>query len=200
MKEKAFKVLSYILHPILLPTYAVFGYLPALPVPFSVAQKLLIIYIIVGGSFFVPLLTLVVLRLTGQVKTNDAKTIEERKYPVLIMVFNYLFLARVLDSFWQLRELKILAYATAAGLMIALVFLYTKIKMSLHMLGIAGLLGFVILYGASYAYPITLVAFLVFLCGLLATARLHLKMHNNKEIVLGTLVGLCLPILLSFFL
>ncbi|MGY6648898.1 hypothetical protein [Wenyingzhuangia sp. IMCC45574] len=200
MEQKIAKILSYLLHPILLPTYAVLGYLQGLPIPISEAQKFLVLFIIVGGSFLVPLLTLIVLRITGQVKSNDAKTIQERKFPVLIMIFNYLFLARVLENFWQFKELTILAYATATGLCIAWVFLYTKIKISLHMLGISSVLSFVLIYGANYEYPVFLIALIVFLSGALATARLLLKAHNYKEILIGTGVGILLPIVLSFII
>ncbi|WP_010135178.1 hypothetical protein [Ochrovirga pacifica] len=198
--QKVSKILSYLLHPVLLPSYGTLWYLQALPIPLSAMQKYMVLFIVLGGTFLVPLLTLVVLRLTGHVKTNDAKTVEERKFPVLIMIFNYLFLAQVLQSIWQLRELTILAYATAVGLVIAWLFLYNKVKVSLHMLGMAGLLSFVLVFGAHYQYPNLVVALLLVLLGALATARLHLKAHNLKEIYMGLTVGILLPIVFSFVL
>jgi len=136
----------------------------------------------------------------GYIKTNEVKTIDERKFPVFLMIFNYLFLGQVLHNIWQMRELTILAYATAMGLLVVVLLLYTKTKVSLHMLGMTGLLGFVLVYGASYCYSNLLIALLVMFTGALATARLYLKAHNYKEVLLGASLGLSLPIVLSFFL
>ncbi|MDO6737603.1 hypothetical protein [Wenyingzhuangia sp. 2_MG-2023] len=198
--KKTYQVLSILLHPVLLPTIAALVYLNVLPMPLSSMQKYMIFFIVIGGTFLVPLCTLLILRMMGYVKTNDAKTIEERKFPVFLMIFNYLFLGQVLQSIWQMRELTILAYATAIGLFAVGILFYAKIKVSLHMLGMTGLLGFVLVYGASYGYSNILVAFLVMLTGALATARLSLKAHNSKEIWIGASLGLMLPIVLSFVL
>lgn len=200
MTLKLSKVTSYLLHPILLPTYATLVYLQILPIPLFPIQKYMILFIVIGGSFLVPLATLIILKIIGYVKTNDAETIEERKLPVIVMVFNYIFLGQSLAKIWQIRELSILAYATALGLLISAVFLYKNIKVSLHMIGVSGTLGFFVIFGNAYNYPVLLIAILTILAGALATARLHLKAHNAKEIIIGSSIGICMPILLNSIL
>lgn len=197
---KIYKVISTIIHPVFLPTITGGVYLYTLPLPLSVAQKYLIFFIVVGATFLIPALTLVLLKMFGKIKSNDAKTIEERKFPVLIMIVNYLFLASSLKEIWQLKELTVLAYATAIGLILTSILFYFKIKSSLHMLGITGVLGFTIIYGINYTYNSLTIAFLILLSGILATARLQLKAHNLQEIVIGSSLGLFLPILLNLIL
>ena len=198
--KKVYQAISIILHPVFLPMVAAWVYLNVLPLPISRLQIYLIFFIVFGATFLVPILTLFLLRFMGYVKTNQVVTIKERKFPIAIMVVNYLFLGQMLGRIWQLRELTILAYAIALGLVITGALFYKNLKVSLHMLGISALLGFTLVFGANYNYPVFVIALLVALVGVLATARLKLKAHNNKEIIIGTCLGLFLPLILSFIL
>ncbi|MGY5354966.1 hypothetical protein [Wenyingzhuangia sp. IMCC45467] len=198
--EKLYKAISVILHPIFLPMFGAWVYLNVLPLPISKMQIYLIFFIVAGGTFLVPLLTIFLLKFMGQIKSIQVTSAHERKLPVAFMIVDYIFLALMLGRIWQLRELTILAYATAIGLMITVFLLFKNIKVSLHMLGMAGLLGFAIIYGASYHYPVLIIALLFVMTGLLATTRLKLQAHNFKEIIIGSVLGLLLPILISFVL
>lgn len=198
--EKFYKVLSLVLHPVFLPSIGAGVYLFFLPLPLYVAQKYLVFFIVLGATFVVPVLTLFLLKFTGYVKTNDAETIEERKLPVVLMIVNYLFLAVTLQEIWQLKELTILAYSTAVGLIVTSILFYTQTKVSLHMLGITGVLGFTLIYGGNYQFPSIIIALLIVFIGLLATARLQLKAHNIKEVLIGGGLGLFVPVVLNFVL
>ncbi|MGY5351776.1 hypothetical protein ACXGQW_04315 [Wenyingzhuangia sp. IMCC45533] len=195
-----YKVLSVVLHPVFLPTIATLIYLLVLPQPLHFAQQSLVFAMVFGATCLVPLLTLYLLKLVGYIKTFQAESIQERKLPVVIMIVNYLFLAQVLQEIWQLRELTILAYSTAIGLIITSFLFYAKTKLSLHILGMAGIISFALLYGANYQYANKTIALLVLLLGALATARLQLKAHNFREVILGLSFGLLTPMLLSYFL
>ncbi len=197
---KFYKLLSVLLHPVFIPIVATGIYLSVLPLPIVQTQKYLLFFLVTGATLLLPLLTLFLLKLTGYVKTNEATTIAERKLPVIVMVVNYLFLAITLQKVWQVRELTILAYATAINLLVTYVFFYAKIKISLHMLGMAGLLGFTLVYGINYGYSIPIIALLIILTGVLATARLFLKAHTLREVVAGTLLGVAIPMVLHLFL
>lgn len=200
MKTKVYKAVSILFHPIFLPSVVTGAYLYMLPLPLLMAQKYLIFFIVVGSTFVVPTSTLLLLRLVGIVKTYEAETIKERKIPVMLMIVNYLFLGQVLQDIWQVRELMFLAYGTALGLVVTMFMFYKNTKISLHMLGMSGLLGFILLYGANYGYVTNIIALLIILLGGLGTARLELHAHNVKEVVLGTVLGLVSPLLLSCFL
>lgn len=198
--KQFYKGLSVVLHPVFLPTITTIVYLLTLPQPLSNMQRWMVFFMVFGATCLIPLLTLYLLKLVGYVKTLEVETIKERKLPVIIMIVNYLFLAQVLQEIWQLRELTILVYSTAIGLIITSFLFYAKTKLSLHMLGMAGVLGCALLYGVSYQYPNKTIALLIMLLGALATARLELKAHNFKEIILGISCGLFVPFILSYLL
>ncbi len=197
---KFYKTLSIVLHPIFLPSITTGIYLAVLPLPLSLMQKGMVFLMVFGATCLIPLLTLYLLKLVGYVKTFQAESIQERKLPVIIMIINYLFLAQVLQEIWQVRELTILVYSTAIGLIVTSFMFYIKTKMSLHMLGMAGVVSFSLLYGVNYEYANKTIALLVIFLGTLGTARLQLKAHDFKEIALGFSFGLLTPIVLSFIL
>lgn len=191
---------SLVLHPVFLPIIAAAIYLYVLPTPLITVQKYVVLGVVAGSTFLVPLLTLYLLKRIGYVKSNEAKSIEERKIPVLIMMVNFLFLGKALQEIWQVKELTVLGYATALALLITRLGFYVQTKISLHMIGMAGLLGFTLVYGVNYSYPSITIGVLIFLTGLLATARLQLKAHTAIEVGIGTLLGVGLPILINVFL
>lgn len=197
---KFYNIISSILHPVLLPLVATVFYLFKLPLFLTSPQKQMIIVMVLIATFVVPILTFLILKGVGYIKTYKAGTIEERKLPVLLMIVNYLFLAQILKEIFMLRELIILVYATAIGLIITSLMFYARIKVSLHMLGMSGLVSFVLLCGHKYLYSHWLIAVLIILMGLLATARLQLKAHTMKEVVIGTTFGLLIPGVLSYIM
>ena len=76
-----------------------------------------------------------------------------------------------------------------------------KFKASLHMAAISGLTVFVI--GLSLHFQvslISLISLLLFLNGLIATSRLHLKAHTSREVYIGFFIGLISPFLAFYIL
>jgi hypothetical protein len=74
---------------------------------------------------------------------------------------------------------------------LAFLLLYAKIKASIHMIGISALTVFVIgLSLKNELNTVSLVAFLVVLNGLVASSRLVMKAHTNKELMIGFLCGI----------
>jgi len=200
MKYKLYKAISVLLHPVFLPSITTGVYLFVLSLPLTVTQQYLIFCIVLGSTLVVPLATLFLLKLVGIVKTNEAETIAERKIPVMLMIVNYLFLGRVLQEIWQVRELMLLVYGTALGLAVTMFMFYKNTKISLHMLGMSGLLSFALIYGVNYGYANNTIALLILLLSCLATARLQLRAHNVKEVIWGTVLGLANPLILNFLL
>ncbi|MDB4297520.1 hypothetical protein N9901_02065 [Flavobacteriaceae bacterium] len=194
------KTISLLLHPVFLPLVGCLVYLAYLPIELSLVQKKLVLFIVAGTTLVIPIVTLLIFRVIGYIKTLQAETIEERKMPVLLMMVNYLFLGQVLKDLWQLRELSVLAYATAVGLVITWLLFKKGIKASLHMQGIMGLLGFLLVYGFKYGFNVKGIVALILVAALLAKARLELKAHTMNEVVIGSLMGVGFPVVLNLFL
>jgi hypothetical protein len=73
----------------------------------------------------------------------------------------------------------------------ALIFLFCKIKASIHMIGISTLTAFVI--GLSIHNQIDIIStitFLILMNGVVASSRLAMKAHSNKELIIGFFSGL----------
>ena len=118
-------------------------------------------------------------------------TIEERKFPVLLFISiafiigNWLYKSTIVDL------LSLFFFGYGLSLICISLFLYLKIKVSLHTLGVSGLIGFLIYF--SYFYKINIIAILAalfILAGLLASARLKLRTHQLNEVLLGGIIGI----------
>jgi len=89
-------------------------------------------------------------------------------------------------------------FSAFTGFLLSLV----RVKISLHMLGLSGILMFVMALSIFYQINmIYTIAFLIAALGLTATSRLHFQAHNWLELILGFFVGF-LPqlIVLNFWL
>ena len=67
---------------------------------------------------------------------------------------------------------------------------FVKIKASLHMAAISGLTVFIFALSMHFTKNLNaVIAVLIFLNGLLASSRLHLKAHNKSELIFGFFLG-----------
>ena len=125
------------------------------------------------------------------IKSYHMVTIEERKFPLLLFISisfiigNWLYKSAIVDL------LSLFFFGYGLSLICISVFLYLKIKISLHTMGVSGLIGFLIYF--SYFYKIniiTIFAALFVLAGLVASARLKLRAHQLNEVLLGGVIGI----------
>lgn len=83
---------------------------------------------------------------------------------------------------------------------IAFFLLFAKIKTSIHMIGISALTAFIIgLSMINEVNTIYLVAFFALVNGFVASSRLEMKAHTNKELLIGFICGF-LPQLVLFYI
>jgi len=193
--------LSVVLHPVLMPTYALLiifqlqTYI-AYTTPFQVRIALYIV--IVFNTLIMPVLISYLLITKGYIRSFEMQRRQERIIP---FVSN---LALMLVAYYMLRHLVVpkvfyLMLLGAAGSVVIAILINIKWKVSIHMIGIGGIVG--MLFGlsalllADLRIPI-LVSLLV--AGLLGTARLSLNAHQPLEIYSGFFVGfLCEYLLLG---
>jgi len=190
------KIISYTFHPAVVPTMALLLYFVLIPGPYNPDLKSLVILIVFLGTYIIPILSMVLLKQLGLIDTLQVPDVKQRSYPVLLMlvislVFYYIFTAKFHNI--DLSELYL-----SSGLSIAILFFIQLrgYKLSIHMMGFAALLGFLIKLSISYHLAMLLPIILItLLLGLVASARLSLKAHTPLEILLGLALGL-LPQLL----
>ncbi|MGY5850750.1 hypothetical protein [Salegentibacter sp. F14] len=184
------KSASYIFHPIWMPLGGSLFYFLITPrfFPLGVIQaKLLAIAIL---TIFIPIVFYFLLRNLGKVGGIFMQQTKERKWPLFFFI---LLLLMILNQILNAYNYPALFYYFAGILASAVVaYLCTifKIKISLHMMGLAGLIMF--LAGISIHYRINLVysiLFLILAIGLTGSSRLYYKAHTPAELLLGVLTG-----------
>lgn len=194
------KFISVLLHPIVIPTIGILLFLSITPNIITKERQYLLISIVFFSTYIIPLISLIVLKTIGIVKSFQVASIKERKTPLFIMLIIFYVLGRLLINIPDFRELGILFYGTNISLAIVYLLFSFQIKSSLHILSMSSTLGFFLLFANSYAisiFPIGII--LIILTGVLASSRLHLKAHTPREIYFGFFIGL-LGQLLGFML
>lgn len=185
------KYISAIIHPIVIPTIGVMIYFLLVPTTYMSAQKFTVLSAVFVITYLIPLFTLLVFKKLKLIDSYKTETIKERRLPVLLMVILFYFLANTLNSTLILKDLTLLFYASSLGLLIIYILFYFKFKMSIHLFSLGISTGFFLVLSEIYSQSFLLVIIiLIFLSGLVASARLHLNAHNKLEVYSGFFVGI----------
>ncbi|WP_301402508.1 hypothetical protein [Polaribacter huanghezhanensis] len=188
---KFHKFISVILHPMVIPTIGILLFLSVSPNEIKKERQYLLISIVFFSTYIVPLISLVILKTLGVINSFQLESIKERKTPLFIMLLIFYILGKMLINIPDFKELGILFYGTNVSLALVYLLFTFQIKSSLHILSLSSTLGFFLLYGSLYSINILPIAIiLIILTGVLASSRLYLKAHNQKEIYLGFFIGL----------
>ena len=185
------KFISVILHPILIPTIGILLFLSISPIEIKKERQYLLISIVFFTTYFIPLISLIILKTLGLINSYQVESIRERKIPLFIMLIIFYVLGKLLINIPDFKELGILFYGTNISLAIVYVLFSFQIKSSLHILSMSSFLWFFLLYANLHSIPmLPISSLLIILTGILASSRLHLKAHSPKEIYLGFFIGL----------
>ena len=194
---KLTQIISIILHPMFMPLLAVHLTLLNLPaLAFTLSQKLVLIYgILVFSTMVLPLVSIFWLMRKGQVSSFEMSNHKERSLPlfktVIWMSFGYYLLQNLLFYTPILK-----AELLGAILIILLAAIISKFwKISLHLLGIGGVVGVFIALQIMHGDFLYLLLLFILLSGLLGVARIKQKAHNYAQVYAGFLVGLSVELI-----
>lgn len=186
-----YKLISYVLHPLLFSFMGSFLYLYLTPKHIVKQQEYIILLIVFISTYIIPILLLALLKRINLINDYHLRSIDERKFPVLFFIMLSFLIGRAMTSI-QIADLLAFSFF---GVAFALSFTYLlfniKVKTSLHTLGIGGVIGFVMVM--SYEYQLnfnSIIASLFIIAGLIGVSRLALNAHRPKEIYIGFLLGL----------
>ncbi len=126
--------------------------------------------------------------------------LSQRKIPLAIQaILIFLLITKSITA----NVIPELYYYFLGGLIstvLLLFLLFLNIKASIHMVGISTLTIFVIALSFHYhRNAIYNIAILVAMNGLVASSRLELQAHTNKELVIGFFSGMLPQIILMYF-
>jgi membrane-associated phospholipid phosphatase len=152
-----------------------------------ILAKLLAVSII---TIFLPIVFLFIAKNLKLISDYEISNVKERR---LVLMFFILLVLIILNKIIDIYNYRTLFYFFSAILfsgVLALLLSLFRVKISLHALGISGLICFVIGLSSSFQEDLTLsIVSLVMLLGVVGSSRLYLQAHNLTEIVLGILVG-----------
>lgn len=193
MAQKLALLVSYLFQPLLIPTLIFLFLLFGVP-EISASQyynEWLIVLMVFMTTFLIPVLSLITMKLTGNIATFHLKSREERVFP-----FSMVSLFYVLSSYLFYLKFEIEPVFTLSLVSISIcVILLTSIsffwKISAHMVGISGFLAIIFVLaiknpGVNLVY---IMLPLIMISGIVGSSRLYLNAHSPMEIMGGFILG-----------
>lgn len=187
------KLISFLFHPIFVPTYAILFLVWSNPYEFGQLgsyDSFFILQTAILYSVLYPLFVVVLLRLLDFIDNYEMR---DRKNRILVFIptsffFWWTFIVYLKSDYPEV--LSDVMLGATISISIALVVTSVFSKISLHAIGMGGLLA-IALFSVNIAVKdVSLFLFAtIFFAGLVGTARLYLNAHNLKEIYNGYLVG-----------
>ncbi len=194
------RILSYILHPLLIPTLAVSALMlkPDLfPIVLPTTLKLWFISIVFLFTLVIPVSSVFILLKFHAIYSVELKRRTERTVPLFIASISYMgllfFIKPIILPPVFLYILYSAALALLAGFLLNLVF-----KISLHTLGwgaLAATLAAISIRTGTPLFPFILISIL--LSGIAGYARLKQKAHNQAQVYLGYIAGVSVVLLIT---
>ncbi len=188
------KVISYVFHPLFIPTYVFLFLIYQVPYEFAGIteyQLQLRLFSIFWLTAFFPAFAVFLL---WRLKFSDSiflRTRKERIVPYIITMFFYWWMYFLSRNFTDQPAVLKFFYmgifmATVAGLI-----LNNYFKISLHGMAVGGALAAIILFAMYYGLPLGLyMSVAALLTGMVCTSRFLVSDHTNVELYTGLAVGI----------
>lgn len=214
----AARVISLALHPLLMLTYMLVMLLLVNPYLFGVhsitdRQASILLLRVFLSSFFIPAIAVLMLRFTGLLRSLEMPEKTDRIGPYIITGVFYLWLFR---NFLDNSQIPAIFVSFTLGATIALFlafFINIFSKISIHALGMGGLLGVMVLIltifpdynflsiGGSHQIDLRVVLIAgILLSGITGTARLYLRAHEPMDLWGGYLIGFAAQFIAARFI
>ena len=184
--------ISVVGHPLFMPVYAmvlIFEFNPFIDLQVPNSIQVIVLTILSVFTILLPLITAIVLQKLGVVKSIYMKTAEERKWPFLLSVLWYYIAFTLLTTIALPISLYLLMIGAISVILIAH-FITLRWKISIHMLGIGGVIGGMIGLSQRFQFDhFYLILILFFVAGLIGYARLKTKSHTYRQVYAGFILG-----------
>lgn len=199
----AAKVFSFIFHPIFIPVYLSWFLVYQHQFLFSGFSEWdktkLMLQFFVMYTFF-PVVTTLLLKALGFIKSIFLKTQRDRIIPYVVSGIYYFWVWYVLRNQLQFPK-EIVSFSLAAFIassigLIANIYL----KISMHAIAVGVMCTFMALLAFTDSSNITLYVLIAFLItGIVCTARLLVSDHNQREVYIGLFIGIVSQVIAQYF-
>ena len=184
--------ISVLGHPLFMPVYAmvlIFEFNPYIDLQVPNSIQVIVLTILSVFTILLPLITAIILQKLAVVQSIYMKTAEERKWPFLLSVLWYFLGFEILTNLALPVSLYLLMIGAIAVILIAH-FITLRWKISIHMLGIGGVIGAMIGLSQRFQFDhFYLILVLFFIAGLIGYARLKTNSHNYRQVYAGFILG-----------
>ena len=187
------RILSYLMHPLLMPFYAVLLVLNIntyLAFSISTYVQQLVITVVFVTTAALPVVTSVFLLQQGSIQSLEMESPKERRIPFVTAGLYFVLGYYLLLLMPVPRIIPNMVLGAALSIFISWLINF-KWKISIHMVGVGGLIGILvgisIRLGADLLIPIFVS---VLLAGLLGSARMRLGAHTESQVYAGLMLGL----------
>lgn len=199
--RKLSNLLSWVLHPFLLPLYLMALMLTmTLFARYPSGVKFYLAWVVALYALIIPILSLAVLRALGRLSDFRIDQRRERILPLLIGAVCYLLCAITLAKLPSAVFLRKFMVAAACCEAMCLV-VSLRWKISLHMTGMGAAVALLVVMNvvgvSAMLWPLALA---ILLAGALASARLYLGCHNGAQVLAGFGGGFVVSCLAVLFL
>ena len=187
------QVISVLGHPLFMPLYA-FGLLiytnPYINMMITETSKYFTLGILLVFTIILPILTSVLFKLFGLIDSLYMKTAKERRWPFLLTLIWYYMGIQLLTRIYVPQSFLLIMIGATSIVGVALV-ITSRWKISIHMLGIGGVIGAIIGISQRFQFDhsILLIALILF-AGLIGYSRLKTNSHNFRQVYAGFIVGI----------
>lgn len=191
--EKLFaKIFSVLFHPLLMTSLGLlilFNSGTSLSVVQPEVKRISMIVVFLFTCIF-PIGLMVMLYLTKMIKDFELSERGERTLPLAMTIILFLFTFFILRGIPQLERGHVSFILSPAVGMLLILAMNNYMKPSVHMLGLGGLLGMLLVIIVFFRAPLQVLFVIVVLAaGITGSARLILKLHTPKELLAGALIG-----------
>lgn len=183
---------SFVFHPLWMPiiSFFILTSLDSSLVYSGLAKKT--IYILLLINTLLPALSIYYLIKKGSLSGVELRNRKERLTPYTLVIFYYAILYYILDKMSPM--VSDIIYAMILGIIVSLCiafFINSYWKISVHMMGIGGLVGSLAGLGyvhpeVNYLYPLLLA---IIVAGFVGFSRVFIKAHTPNQVYAGFLLG-----------
>lgn len=195
------RLISIILHPIFIPVISFYLSIKMVPdLNFTIANyQNYILLILIICTIMLPVLCMLFLIKFDVISSLEMTKNQERPIP-LLLTSGFLILSLKLTEKLLVFTPVLKKELVGAIIIILLASIISKFwKISLHMLGVGGLIGVLVSLQYLYGGLSSMIIYFILIAGITAMARIYLKAHNHSQIYVGFIVGFiieCVIILL----
>ena len=201
MMKKAASLISYLFHPLTIPTLATFIFINIASYWFMLTDKgqYVILSIVFIFTFLLPAVSVPLYLYFRLINRPEMDSPRERIFPLIFTTLFYYGAYYMLNSLPLPGFFK--GFMLAAIIIIALVLIVTFFwKISAHLAAIGGFAGSIVAFSLRYEAPVIYLIMAVFIVsGIVAVARIIKEAHNPLQVYAGWILGFVISFLLVFY-